>query len=225
MSQPPGLARRAASRRKRVMGAILGANVGANVGAKRNKCASRRSGLGSRGSVSLELAILSVPLFSLTLGAMEVAYDFFVQSALNTAVQVAARSVQVGAATGSATGAAEAAWVAAAVCPALGKMLGCGQLFVNITSVPSGTGQNYDTFIAANPPNLATITSSNDSVCTGAAAQPMILRAYYLSPTFIGLLVPAWSQPSPLNSSVRVHVSYASAGFVDEYFTGGQSGC
>jgi Flp pilus assembly protein TadG len=177
------------------------------------------------GSVSLELAILAVPFFMLTLGTMEVGYDFFVQSALNNAVQTAARGVQVGSVAGSVTGAALTAWIAASVCPALGHMLDCGQLYVNISSIPSGTGQNYDTFIAANPPNLTTITSSGDTVCTGAAAQVMILRAYYLSPTFVGLLVPAWSQASPLNSAVRVHVTYASAGFVDEYFTGGQSGC
>ncbi len=177
------------------------------------------------GSVSLEVAILAIPLFTLTLGTMEVAYDFFVQSALNNAVEMAARSVQVGTAAGAGTGAAVTAWVAASVCPALGGMLACSQLYVSISAIPSGTGQNYNTYIAANPPSVAAMTSSNNSVCTGAAAQVMILRAYYLSPTFVGLLVPAWSQVSPVNSSVRVHVTYASAGFVNEYFTGGQSGC
>jgi len=185
----------------------------------------RRAGANSPGSVSLEVAILAVPLFVLTLGTMEVAYDFFVQSALNNAVQVAARGVQVGTATGSATGAAMTAWVAASICPALGRLLDCGQLYVSVSSIPSGTGQNYATYIAANPPSLTAMTSSGNTVCTGAAAQVMILRAYYLSPTFIGLLVPDWSQASPLNSRMRVHVTYASAGFVDEYFTGGQSGC
>jgi Flp pilus assembly protein TadG len=189
-------------------------------------CRKRRPGLGSRGSVSLEVAILAVPFFMLALGTMEAGYDFFVQSALNNAVQVAARSVQVGTTTtGAASGAAVTTWVAAAVCPALGGLLDCGQLYVGISGIPSGTGQNYQTYIAANPPSLATMTSSSNSVCTGAAAQVMILRAYYLSPTFVGLLVPAWSQVSPFNSGVRVHVSYASAGFVNEYFTGGHSGC
>jgi hypothetical protein len=53
----------------------------------------------------------------------------------------------------------------------------------------------------------------------------MILRAYYLSPTFIGMLLPVWSQASPSSPSKRVHVTYASAGFVNEYFSGGESGC
>jgi len=161
----------------------------------------------------------------LVLGTMEVGYDFFVQAALSNAVNVAARSVQVGSAQASATGKAETSWVASAVCPALRNLLNCGQLYVTIAGIPSGTGQNYYSYIAANPPNLTTMVSSTNSVCTGAAAQLMILRAYYVSPTFLGMLVPSWSQPSPVTTGQRVHVTYASAGFVNEYFSGGEAGC
>jgi Flp pilus assembly protein TadG len=177
------------------------------------------------GGTALEFGILAVPFFVLVLGAMEVGYDFFIQSALSNAVYVAGRSVQVGSAQGSASGTAEANWVAAQVCPALGGALDCGQLYVSIAAIPSGTGQNYYTYIAANPPSLTTMTSSADSVCTGSAAQMMILRAYYLSPSFLGLLVPGWSQASPTGSGGRVHVTYASSGFVNEYFSGGETGC
>jgi Flp pilus assembly protein TadG len=176
-------------------------------------------------SVALEFAILAVPLVLLSLGTMEAGYDFFVQEALNNAVHVAARGVQTGTTQGAPTGANIAAWVAADVCPALGNMLNCGPLYVSVTSVPSGVGQNYYTFINANPPSLVTITSNSNVVCTGAAAQLMILRAYYLSPTFLGMLVPVWSQASPVNPDQRVHVSYAAVGFVNEYFSGGKSGC
>jgi Flp pilus assembly protein TadG len=176
-----------------------------------------------RGVVSLELAILAVPFFMLALGTMEVGYDFFVQAALSNAVNVAARSVQVGSAQASATGAAEAAFVKSSVCPALGRMLDCGQLYVSITAIPSGVGQNYYTYLAANPPNLTTMASTSDSVCTGGAAQMMLLRAYYVSPTFIGMLVPSWSQNFPAGTGPRVHVTYGSAGFVNEYFAGGEA--
>jgi Flp pilus assembly protein TadG len=178
-----------------------------------------------RGAVALELAILAVPFFTLALGTMEVGYDFFVQAALSNAVSVAARSIQVGTNQGNATGTAEAKWVSSAVCPALGGLLDCGQLYVTIAGIPSGTGDNYYTYLSANPPNLTSMTSSNDSVCTGAPVQMMIVRAYYLSPTFLGMLVPNWSQPSPVAPSKRVHVTYASAGFVNEFFTGGENGC
>lgn len=174
-----------------------------------------------RGVVSLELAILAIPLFMLALGTMEVGYDFFVQAVLSNAVNVAARSVQVGTAQASATGAAEVAWVKSAVCPALGQLLNCGQLYVYINYIPGGVGQNYYTYLTANPPNLATMASLSDSVCTGGAADMMLLRAYYVSPTFLGMLVPGWSQQFPAGTGRRVHVTYASAGFVNEYFTGG----
>jgi Flp pilus assembly protein TadG len=178
-----------------------------------------------RGAAALEFTILSVPFLILTLGTMEVGYDFFVQAALSNAVTVAARGMQVGTAQASVTGKAETSWVTSAVCPALGGLLNCGQLYVTVSGIPSGTGQNYYTYLTANAPSLAAMTSSTDSVCTGAAAQLMILRAYYLSPSFLGLLIPSWSQPWPSGTAQRVHVTYASAGFVNEYFSGGEAGC
>jgi Flp pilus assembly protein TadG len=191
----------------------------------RHTHSERHTASARRGGVALEFAALSVPFVMLVLGSMEAGYDFFVQAALDNAVHVAARGVQVGTAQGSASGAALTKWVASAVCPALGGLLDCGQLYVNITGIPSGTGQNYYTYINSNPPSLATLTSPSDSVCTGNGGQLMLLRAYYLSPTYLGLLVPAWSQVSPLNSFMRVHVTYAATGFVNEYFTGGETGC
>jgi Flp pilus assembly protein TadG len=178
-----------------------------------------------RGTAALEFAILAVPFLVLALGTFEVGYDFFVEAALDNAVHVAARSVQVGTAQASASGSNVNSWVASAVCPSLRGLLDCGQLYVSVTAVPSGTGQNFYTYIAANPPSVTTTTGSSDSVCTGTGGQLMLLRAYYLSPTFLGLLVPSWSQSSPVSNTGRVHVSFASTGFVNEYFSGGKSGC
>jgi len=180
----------------------------------------RSLGAHRRGSTALELAILAVPFFILVLGTMEVGYDFFVQAALSNAVNVAARSVQVGTSQGNAKGAAEVAWVTSAVCPALGGLLDCGQLYVSIKSTG---GEDYYTYIAANPPSLTTMASTSDSVCTGAPVQMMILQAYYVSPTFLGLLIRSWSQAWPSASGPRVHVTYASAGFVNEFFSGGET--
>ena len=185
----------------------------------------RHTALARRGSLTLEFAALVVPLLMLVLGSMEVGYDFFVQAALDNAVHVAARGVQVGTAQGSVSGAALTKWVASAVCPALGGLLDCGQLYVSVIAIPSGTGQNYYSYITNNPPSVATLMSPSDSVCTGSGGQLMLLRAYYLSPTYLGLLVPAWSQVSPLNNGARIHVTYAETGFVNEYFAGGEAGC
>ena len=179
----------------------------------------RSLGAHARGSTALEFAILAVPFFILVLGTMEIGYDFFVQSALSNAVNVAARSVQVGTAQTSAKGAAEVAWVTSAVCPALGGLLDCGQLYVSIKTTG---GEDYYTYIAANPPSLTTMASTSNAIDTGCAAEMMILQAYYVSPTFLGLLIPSWSQAWPSATGPRVHVTYASAGFVNEYFSGGE---
>jgi len=177
------------------------------------------------GSAALEFAIAISSLMVLLLASFELGYDFFVTQALDYAVHVAARSVQVGSAEGAATGSNAATWVSQQVCPALGKMLSCSGLYVSITAIPNGTGQNYYSYISANPPSLASLMASTNAVCTGTGGQMLLLRAYYLSPTFLGLLIPSWSQASPSGNGTRVHVSYASAGFVDEYFTGGEIGC
>jgi len=190
---------------------------------KRLKHRTHRLGTHRRGIVTLELAILAVPFFMLVLGTMEVGYDFFVQAVLSNAVGVAARSVQVGNNQAAATGAAEVTWMKSAVCPALSRLLDCGQLYVSVTSIPNGVGQNYYTYLSANPPSLANMASSSDSVDTCGAADMMLLRAYYVSPTFLGMLVPGWSQNFPANTGPRVHVTYASAGFVNEYFAGGEA--
>jgi len=178
-----------------------------------------------RGTAALEFAILAVPFLMLTLGTFEVGYDFFVIAVLDSAVHAAARTVQVGAVQGAASGANVASWVASAVCPALRGLLDCGQLYVSVTAVPGGTGENYYTYISANAPSLTAMTGASNSVCTGTGGQLMLVRAYYLSPTFLGMLVPNWSQASPVSSTGRVHVSYASTGFVNEYFSGGKAGC
>jgi Flp pilus assembly protein TadG len=176
-------------------------------------------------ATTLEFAIAASALMLLVLASFEVGYDFFVAEALDYAVHVASRSVQVGTSQGSAKGSAASFWVTQQVCPALGALLSCNNLYVSITAIPNGAGQNYYTYIAANPPSLASMMSSTNPVCTGSGGQMLLLSAYYLSPTFLGLLLPAWSQPSPSNNSMRVHLSYASAGFVDEYFPGGETGC
>jgi Flp pilus assembly protein TadG len=173
----------------------------------------------------MDFALLSVPMLILMLGTMEVGYDFFVQAALDNAVQTAARSVQVGQAQGDVNGNSVAAWVQSQVCPALGRLLDCGQLYVTVAPIPSGVGQNYYTYLQANPITLNAIVGSGNSVCTGTPGQLMVVRAFYLSPTFLGMLVPSFSVVSPINGSTRVHASYAASGFVNENFGTGEQGC
>jgi hypothetical protein len=175
-----------------------------------------------RGSVSLEFAMLAVPLLIMTLGVMEIAYDLYVQAALDNAVQTAARSVQVGAT--QTTGESSALLVQNAVCPNLHELLDCGQLIVGVLPVPPG----HDYFTAPppqgqlNPPYftipMAAASSANGAICTGSGGQMMLLQAWYIGPTFVGGLVPSFA--TTYNGTLQ-HITASSAGFVDESFPGG----
>jgi pilus assembly protein Flp/PilA len=193
--------------------------------ARRGLLRTGRFGQNRSAVVALEFGILAIPFLVLALGTIEIGYDFYVQAELDNAVQIAARGVQVGS---SVRGASQSlsSYVQQSVCPALSGGLNCASLYVSITAIPSGSGQNYASYLNAHPLTLAAVTNAKTNVvCTGTAGQLMLVRAFYLSPTFLGLLVPGLSVPSPVSPSVRVHASFASAGFVNEQFSGGQTGC
>jgi Flp pilus assembly protein TadG len=169
-----------------------------------------------RGAVALEFAILAVPFLIMLLGVMEVSYDLYVQEELDTAVERASRSVQVGNVQGYA-GESEAAFAAAAVCPALTGGLSCSALTVAVTPVPAGAGNNY-----FNQPPPSFQQGSQGCINTGTPGQLMWLVAWYDGPTFLGTLVPGFATKG--SNGGLVHRTYASTGFVNEYFGGGEGG-
>ena len=173
-----------------------------------------------RGVVALEFALTLFPLLALLLGVMEVGYDLYVQSALDYAVDVAARSVQTGAIKGS-NGESSAQFATAAVCAQLLTLMTCNNLIVGVAPIPKG----YDYYTAPPVVTLAKAVSSAGNICTGTGGQLILLQAWYLGPTFLGNLIPNFA--TTYNGEL-VHFTTASAGFVNEYFSGGQttgSGC
>ncbi len=193
-----------------------------------------RRGLGRRGHVALEFAAAAIPLMVLLLGTMEVGYDLYVQEALDNAVETAARSVQVGSDTGS-NNENSAAFAAAAVCPALRALLNCDQIVVGVAPLPSNGNVQYDYYTAPAEGMLSGhfllplgtqggssgAAGTNGTVCTGTAGQMMLITAWYIGPTFIGGLIPAFAT-NAFNNQLQ-HITSASAGFVNEQFTGGQT--
>jgi Flp pilus assembly protein TadG len=165
----------------------------------------------------MEFAILSIPFFIMFLGTMEIAYDLFVQSELDNAVNIAARSVQIGGAQAGA-GTKSAAFIAKYVCPNISSALDCSLLVVGVQ--PVTTGQNY----YSNPVDLSVAAENNASSGTGfstcAGGRMMELKAWYNGPTFLGLLVPYFA--TTWNGQI-VHLTAASAGFINEFFPGGQA--
>lgn len=177
--------------------------------------ARRRRGLWGdrRCTTSLELAIIATPFFAMLLGLMDAGYDLFVQAELDSAVNLAARGVQVGTITGR-SGETSAQLAAAAVCPNLKRLLNCSLLTVGVIHVPTDYYQDQ------NPLTFSSASSTGGSVCTGVGGQLMLLQAWYAGPTFVGRLIPAFSTAY---NNTRVHFTSSSAGFVNEYFSGGQS--
>jgi Flp pilus assembly protein TadG len=176
------------------------------------------------GAVSMEFAILAVPFFILLLGVMEVGYDLFVQAALDSAVETAARSIQVGTTVGS-SNMTNSQIVAAAVCPAIATVLNCNNIYVSVQPVTTGDyySGSVNELTALSPSNIAAANASGGGdICTGTGYQLMQLNAWYVGPTFLGTLVPSFSISNPVGSG-RVHITASSAGFVNEDFTGGQT--
>lgn len=196
--------------------------------------ARAQRGLGRRGHVALEFAAAAIPLMVLLLGTMEVGYDLYVQEALDNAVETAARSVQVGTDTGS-NNELSGTFVKAAVCPALRALLNCDQIVVAVAPLPASGTVQYDYYTA--PPQgggtghfvlpLGTqgggsgAAGSNGCIYTGTAGQMMLITAWYIGPTFVGGLVPDFAT-NAFNNHLQ-HITTASAGFVNEQFTGGQT--
>jgi hypothetical protein len=172
---------------------------------------------GGRGGVGLELGIIAVPFFTLFLGVMEASYDLYVQAELDNAVDLSARGVQVGASQGSA-GEKSKAFIQTAVCNNLGGLLSCDPsvLIVGVAAIPQG--QDY---YSAPIQSLISINGANGgtNICTGVGGQMMGIEAWYEGPTFIGLLVPSFTKTY---GGRLVHETTSTAGFVNEWFSGGQ---
>jgi Flp pilus assembly protein TadG len=168
-----------------------------------------------RGAVALEFAVVSIVFLTEICGIVELGYDLFVQVALDSAVQSAARQVQTGSVQGT-SGETSAQFAAAAVCPALSGLLQCSLVTVGVQPIPAG----YTYYTNPNPMTMSGASSSGGSICTGVGGQMMLIQAWYRGPAFIYGLAPSFSVS--LNGS-QVHLTVSSAAFVNEEFTGGQS--
>jgi Flp pilus assembly protein TadG len=166
----------------------------------------------------MEFAILSIPLFILLLGVFEASFDLFVQAALDSAVETAARTIQVGSTQGGAGWTSQS--LVNAVCPSLSKLLSCSLLSVDVQ--PVAEADYYAAYKAYPGWNCLSYGGSTGSVNTGQPGQLMVIGAWYNGPSFLGGLVPIFAT-AYANGGI-IHRTFAMAGFVNETFTGGQAG-
>jgi Flp pilus assembly protein TadG len=177
--------------------------------------ARRQGGLLSArcGATAMEFAILAIPFWLFMLFLFELGCDFYVQLALDYAVQEGARALQTGqvAPTASAT-----VFKTDCLCPAVAGFLNCSQIALNVYPV---TTTDYYTNAQAGagfvPTSSGSLSTGSWSFTTGTANTPMFLQAVYTSVSIVGQLFPAMSI---LNGNVRVHVTTSSVGFLNEEY-------
>jgi len=187
-----------------------------------------RAGLGRRGAVALEFAILAIPFFTWLMFIFELSYDLFEQEALRTAV----RQIQTGNAddlTAINNLGAGQIFVQQYLCPAAHGLLECnnGQMSVSVQQiVPSATQPDFSFYPTAIPIKDGAVVPFNDSSAGGAYcnAQPktlVLVQALYLGPSFLGGLLPGIL--SARYGSSIVHPTLSTAGFVVEPYPSGNS--
>ena len=177
---------------------------------------ARRFARQRRSAVSLELAIIGVPFFVLFLGTMEVAYDVYVQSALNYAVTATARKIYDGTIQYSG-GAGDTAFVSTYMCPNISGMLDCSLIHVNIANIQE-TNTTTDWWLSAAPAYVTgigpsfTLATSSWSICTGGPGTPMLFQAVYAGPSFVGGLIHGFIVSY---KGAYIHPTYSSVAWVN----------
>ena len=150
----------------------------------------------------------------------ELGVDFYLQLALDYAVQQGARKLQ--------TGAGNAATSAAVfkndcLCPAVAGFLNCSQ--ISITVYPLSTADYYLNAQAGAggvPLSNGKLNTASWAFSAGTASTLMFLQAIYVSASVVGSLVPSMSTST---SGGRVRVTTSSIGFINEAFTAPSTIC
>jgi Flp pilus assembly protein TadG len=177
------------------------------------RCIARWLARGARSAAAVEFAIMVIPFLMVMLACMEVSYDLYVQAALDNLAAIASREVQVGGSQGVANE-TSATFVTNNVCPYAGGLLNCALITATIVPVPS-TGNYYTAPVQQQLTQAQ--ANSGQGICTGAPEQMMVMRLWYDGPSFVGLLVPSFTK---VWNGTLVHETIATAGFVNEYFSG-----
>ncbi len=168
---------------------------------------------GRRGTTALEFAIISIPFLLFLLFLFEMGCDFYVQLALDYAVQEGARRLQTGQGS-SATSVAQ--YKTDCICPIISGFLNCNQIALTIYPISTTDYYLNDEAGGGQIPLSGGILNTSSFVFTpGGADTPMFMQAIYTSVSAVGLLLPSMSVS---NGTTRVHVTASSVGFLNETF-------
>jgi hypothetical protein len=175
---------------------------------------------GRRGATALEFAILAIPFWMMLLGLMELGLDFYVQLALDYAVQEGARKLQTGAGNAAASA---AVFKTDCLCPLVASFLNCNQISLDV--YPVTTADYYLNARAgggAIPLSNGTLSTSAWSFSPSGAATPMFMQAIYTSVAVVAGFIPGFAVQS---AAGQVHVTSSAIGFINEPFSSSSAVC
>lgn len=169
-------------------------------------------------TTAIEFAMVAPAFLFLIVFVFEVGFDFFTQSVLDHAVQIAARKIQ----TGNAQNVVSASdFTNKYLCPAMGGMLGCGSLFVKLQRISPTTTQDFFDYTTGTVPvsntNLDMSSYADGSFCNAPPSQMFVLNVAYLGPNLISGFVPGI--PLTRYNGTPVHVTVSTIGLVTEAFS------
>jgi pilus assembly protein Flp/PilA len=194
--------------------------------------ALRRFAADRRGGVAIEFAIVSLPLFFLILGIVEIGWGNFTQSRMDAAVQSTARLIMTGVVQNTQVNGQPLTaqqFRDQILCPKLPSTMNCNDVFVNVSVFSEPTSLTapspYTQFINASGTGLVTpaLDNANNSYCIGANASYVVIDVVYPLPVLTtGYLAAAASS----YKGYPVRMLQSTATFKNEPFTiTGTAGC
>ncbi len=145
-------------------------------------------------ATALEFALVSMPLVTFLVGIMSFGYVFYLQFALDYALQQAVRQVQIGNVPGSTSA---NTFISSVMCPILSQFASCTGLQVSVQPV-SDYLSSYSTVASASQPT---------AFCIGQPGTLMFARAAYQAPVWASFMV--FALPTSPSSSGQNIVSAA----------------
>ena len=183
---------------------------------QRTSPARRRLMPDRSGAAAIEFAFVAFPCLGLILGVFAVAYDFYLQHALDYSLQTAVRQIQLGAVP---AGDSNGDFTAKFFCPVFSGFAACSGVLVTVQPV-----LDYQSAQAVTEPAAAIAQSA--PFCVGAPGQLMFARVVYLAP-LLGQIWP-YSTVLTLDGSTGSAL-VANAAFANENPSGaairGGAGC
>lgn len=176
-------------------------------------------------ATAIEFALLAFPAIGTMLAVLALGFNYLCAASLDHAVTVTARAVSTGVVSPS--GMTLANLRTSVICPALMPGMNCSNVFVKITTIPSGNfPSSYYSMVNSNRSALVnpTLNDSTNTFCPGSGSQYVVVELAYPVPMFASFL--GGSLTTTYNGA-SVNVLVAASTFLSEPYSGSSSyaGC